>query len=203
MEDAFSNADEVWAKIGNRLDKVKPALHLVGSQAQELAKPAQGRMVPIKWLWGMAASFLLVMTTSGMFVANYMYNQSQMNVATASPAQTTVSGQSETHALPADFVEAEEFYSRQIALSVGEIQKFTTSKPTQEQALAFLNDVKVLEDQYEVLKNEILEEGNLEQVTAAMVRNLQIRIELLNRQLTILQNIETQKNENENGKVDV
>jgi hypothetical protein len=50
---------------------------------------------------------------------------------------------------------------------------------------------------YMVLKKD-LQNGNEENLTDAMILNLQLRIEILNQQLSIIQSIETRKN----GKID-
>jgi hypothetical protein len=58
----------------------------------------------------------------------------------------------------------------------------------------FANEINMLDSMYAVLKKD-MQNGNEENLVDAMILNLQLRIEILNQQLNIIQSIETRKNE--------
>jgi flagellar motor component MotA len=57
----------------------------------------------------------------------------------------------------------------------------------------FARDIEALDSVYRKMKQNLIESNRNEQVEAAMIQNLQLRIELLNKQLMILENIQQNK----------
>jgi hypothetical protein len=88
--------------------------------------------------------------------------------------------------------EAEAFYVSLIGQKRQEVLKMS-----EELGLGgeFENEINALDSMYVVLKDD-LKNGNEENVVDAMILNLQLRIEILNRQLSIIQTIENSRKEN-------
>ena len=96
------------------------------------------------------------------------------------------------------FNEVESYYVSQIEIKQQEINKFITANPEVDDQL--LVDINNLDSTYQELKKK-LTQGPNEKIIDAMVINLQIRIELLNQQLSVLErikNLKDQNNENKN-----
>lgn len=100
--------------------------------------------------------------------------------------------QTATVAMSARMNEAENFYSTMIHQKSSAV-KLKAKKYHLEGS--FLEDLDRLDSAYQVLKND-LSVGNEENVEDAMVLNLQLRMEILNRQLDIIKSMENfEKNE--------
>ncbi len=89
-----------------------------------------------------------------------------------------------------ELLEAERFYISVINEKKRELVKMSRGEEPLERD--FLSDLDALDSAYSVLKKEV-NTGNETEIEEAMIRNLQLRIEVLNRQLNILKKL---KNEN-------
>jgi len=90
-------------------------------------------------------------------------------------------------------LEAENFY---ISLINQKKQEITVLGEKYDLGEGFLQEIDVLDSMYTVLKQD-LHQGDEENLVDAMILNLQLRIEILNKQLSIIQSIEnSQRNEN-------
>ncbi len=86
--------------------------------------------------------------------------------------------------------EAEKFYTTMIREKKSEILKMTKDRPDlRKEFLYSLND---LDSMYTVLKKE-LPKGNAGEIADAMIMNLQLRIDILNKQLSILKDIQNKR----------
>ncbi len=91
--------------------------------------------------------------------------------------------------------EAESYYIGLINQKKDEISAYSDQFPSDNR---FIEDINTLDSVYQELKTE-MSNGNEESVLNAMIQNLQLRIEVLNHQLEIIQSIEKAKKEkNEN-----
>lgn len=61
----------------------------------------------------------------------------------------------------------------------------------------FSAEIKVIEENYQKLKKDLPESPNREETVKAMIRNLQIQIEVLNQQLKVIQQVDQFKKENQ------
>lgn len=89
-------------------------------------------------------------------------------------------------ALPSEVREVEDFYIHQIKEKREEVFSLTKNKP--ELKLQFEHELNELDSAYESLRQDFTN-GDPEELTNAMIWNLQLRIKILNRQLEILQEI--------------
>ncbi|MEQ9424564.1 MAG: hypothetical protein RJQ09_09115 [Cyclobacteriaceae bacterium] len=129
------------------------------------------------WIWK-AAAVLLFISTFYLLTDKYFFNQKQL--ATADPEMQ-------------EFLEAEEFFTRQI----NEKKSLLASYKSEEVTTEFLSDLANLDSMYLSLKKEMKATGTNDRVLDALIQNLQIKMEILNQQLMILERLKTQKNEND------
>lgn len=87
----------------------------------------------------------------------------------------------------AEFREVENFYMTLVAEKRNMLEKASADDP--EYRREFLSELEELDNQYKGLK-ENLKFGNQEEVINALIVNLQLRIEILNRQLEIIQQLD-------------
>lgn len=135
-------------------------------------------------LWKVAAVF---------FFASSVYLFTQLNkTGTDGEALAPMTSSN----LYQEFEEAEAYY----VLEIGRKQASLTAAKKIDPILteSFQTDISHLDSIYTQLKNEFSENKN-EQVINALIQNLQLRIEILNEQLMILENVKnTVDNENIN-----
>ena len=86
-----------------------------------------------------------------------------------------------------EFVETELYYTQLIDQKMSAVANYEVKDPTVKSA--FRSDIASLDTMYQELKQEYIDTGN-EVVLDAMMNNLQLRKELLDQELMILQNIE-------------
>jgi hypothetical protein len=101
--------------------------------------------------------------------------------------------QSEGAVLSEEFTQAEDYYVKLIS------QKRLAIKEqlTPEQHEQFLVEIDQLDSMYVELKKTYQTNASNDRVMDAMISNLQLRLDILNKQLDILQNIKNQDNEND------
>ncbi|MEM9341380.1 MAG: hypothetical protein AAGA66_21805 [Bacteroidota bacterium] len=91
-----------------------------------------------------------------------------------------------------EFTQAEDYYTRLISEKRTEIEQ----KLTPEQHKEFLAEIDLLDELYVELKQTYQTNAASDRLLDAMINNLQLRLSIINKQLTILENIKEQK-ENE------
>ena len=93
--------------------------------------------------------------------------------------------------LSQEFIQAEDYYTTLII----ERKQLIQQKLTKEEETQFLQDIDHLDSMYEELKKTYQSNASNDRVVDAMINNLQLRLDILNRQLEILEKIKGQKNE--------
>ena len=92
-----------------------------------------------------------------------------------------------------EFTQAEDYYVSLIAQRKQAIQEQLTPEQQEE----FLVEIDQLDAMYLELKKTYQTNASNDRVMDAMISNLQLRLDILNKQLDILQNIKNQNNEND------
>jgi hypothetical protein len=90
-----------------------------------------------------------------------------------------------------EFLQAEAFYTSMIQVKRSEIEAYSLDGLPEE----FLAEVSHLDEMYARLKETFEQRMNDQQIMDAMTRNLQMRIEILNQQLKILETLKAIENE--------
>lgn len=129
--------------------------------------------------WKIAASAALLI--AAIFVAQNFYKKTPVTVAQAS-----------VYEIAPELKEVEAYYTSVIREKRKEV--LTYSAYDKGLFLEADQGLKNLDSIYLNLKNELVENRNKDKVIDAMVRNLQIRIEILNQQLMTLKKVKKLKN---------
>lgn len=163
----------------DKLDTGVPRDAVWDSIEKELEEDVPKKIFNLTNLWKVAAVF---------FFGLSIYLLSQMN-QTADVMSNQVA-----ETLDAEFLETENFYASQISTKRSLLMENGTNNP--ELVKDFTSDINKLGSIYQTLKEE-LNSDNTEALQNALIQNLQLRMELLNQQLMILENVKnTNKNEN-------
>lgn len=129
------------------------------------------------WLWKVAAAVFLCLSV-GLAVERTMKMDIEL-VAEASHA----AGKSPS----AELTEVEGYYIQLITQKREEIKSVIDTKGFVDNAL--LEDMDQLDQMYLKLKDDLTRNENDERLINAMIRNLQLRVEILNKQLKVLERI--------------
>lgn len=127
-------------------------------------------------VWQVAAAVLLLIT--GWLAMDKIQTNGRNEVA-----QETI---------PVEIKEVEAFYAQQISEKRQTMLALTENRPDLKEQ--FSDELNELDSAYSALKSDF-GKGDPEEVTNAMIWNLQLRIEILNRQLEILKEIKTEVND--------
>lgn len=125
--------------------------------------------------WKVAAIIMMVSTLILLIDRNFR------DVENSEMAQVEIS----------EFQTVEQYYNQMIAERKVELLNTSNTQLRKE----FLTELDLLDQKYQELKKTYLNQNSSEMLTDAMINNLRIRLELLNQQLRILQNLKEQKNE--------
>ena len=145
------------------------------------------RTVPITRVWQVAAIFLILLVVS-------LVLQRQFLIPEMPSQRITKVDVTEIYRLNPELAETEQFYIQQIQLKQQEIRQYNFTDTE------FETDLQQLEELYDQLKTDLVQSGNNEQVLSAMIQNLQLRSEILNRQIEILEQLQQFNNENHDTK---
>ncbi len=171
--DSSEPSDMVWEKIAAKLDAQQPK--------------RQVQLVPITRLWQVAAVFLGLVVSMVAFQIYY-------NTQTEQKLTASVENAINLESINPELAEAEQFYFMQIEEKREEVQKYgSESIKADGEAEKYMTELDIA---YKDLKKELLTNSN-ELVVSEMVRNLQIRMDLLNQQLEVLKQIEKAKQQKE------
>ncbi|NJN27431.1 MAG: hypothetical protein HC819_16375 [Cyclobacteriaceae bacterium] len=160
----------------DEFDDVNPPKDLWQNIENEISSPKIDRhRAQTSIYWKAAAVVLLLVSTWLAFDKVYM---SQVKVPVAGQA-----------VLSPELNEAEQYYIALIEQKRQEIKAFSKENKLGE---SFLYEIEKLDSMYGILKKE-MPQGNQDEIADAMILNLQLRIEVLNQQLNIIQSIENSR----------
>ncbi|MGL1888178.1 MAG: hypothetical protein OCD76_16800 [Reichenbachiella sp.] len=155
--DEMSPKADLWSKIEGKLDK--PSI--------ERPKPKS----KILWQLGVAASVLLA------FVIGLLVRPS-IDGPTEQLAEIEVKNPTQ------ELYEVESYYAKLIDEKKANIRLILNENKMIDQEM--LEDLDDLDTMYDDLKYQLTQSQNNERVINAMIQNLQLRVEILNKQLMIL-----------------
>lgn len=166
-------------------DELEPQNELWNNIAQRLDNHTQV-VKNYNWIWKAAAVVFLCLSIGLIWERNA--NNTNGNIA---ENEVLVSESPED----IELLKVENYYTNLINERKTEINIYASTNPSL--AKTFENDLVQLDSIYGQLKTQILQNNNDQKVKDAMILNLQLRIEILNRQLNILQQIkQIKKDEN-------
>lgn len=97
-------------------------------------------------------------------------------------------------AMSGEFVQVEDYYTELIGQKKQEIAAYGENELGRE----FLIEIERLDKMYASLKQTYMSQNSSEVITDMMIQNLQLRIEILNKQVKILNELKRQENESTN-----
>lgn len=153
--------DEVWQRISGKLDEREKQLSGGGEN-------------PYTRYWKVAAIILLVLSSV------LVWDKMKQDTAQAPVAQSTMED---------DFARVEAYYTTLIAEKRTSLQ--LNKNVSAELLEAFDEDLKKLEMMYQQLKEDYSSAPDTATLADAMVQNLRMRIEILNKQLQIIERLKT------------
>ena len=133
------------------------------------------------YMWK-AAAIILFAVVIGLLVDRNIVGNSELAYV-----MTSESGDSDI-----TFTEVEDYYIQVINEKQELIAKFIAETPTIDKSL--LGEIDQLDSTYQVLKNNLREVNN-DKILDALVINLQMRIDILNRQLSVLERLQNSNND--------
>ena len=176
--------EEFIRKNREEFDDKKPADRVWENIRSNLKEESSGQggggknFNTFSWIWKAAAVFFFL--TSSWFLAEKVLNggnESGLEVAVSPEYQ--------------DFLAADKYYTSLISQKKAEIEDFQLANGNLEDE--FLQDVNKLDSMYMELKKELESFQYNEKLMDAVIRNLQLRVEILNQQITLLQKIQSIK----------
>lgn len=160
-------------KHRKELDVKHPRADLWSDIESQLKDDSNQRAISRPVMYWRAAAVLLLLVTSWLVIEKF----------TVKPQEIS---QASIEEINPELAEAETFYITMINEKREEIrelgEKYEVGKD-------FMRDIEQLDKMYGKLKQD-LNSGNESNLVDAMIRNLQLRIEILNQQLQIIQSIE-------------
>ncbi len=174
----------IWGKIEDELNtdefsEAKSSLNLLKKEP---------KMVSVRVVWQMAASFLLIILAVGV-LPNLDWNEEKATLE--SEDEMTLNEQ--IAEVAPELIEAEKYYSHQINERLVQLKQMNLSG-TGVNISSFEDEMLELGSVYEGMKEEFVASEANERVLSAMIDNLQMRMEILNRQLQVLQEVKDIKN---------
>ncbi len=157
------------------MDHKEPRPDLWIEIANEMSSEKKQRNLTKSFVWWRAAAILLLFITSLMVLEKFVSAPEEKEVV-----------------MSEDLIEAESFYVDLISQKKEEVIMLSEDLELGDE---FVQEINTLDSMYHILKQD-LKNGNKENIADAMILNLQLRIEVLNKQLSIIQSIENRKNEN-------
>lgn len=171
--DAEVPGQEVWNKIAQRVVPVKKPAKVFSFSA---------------WKISAAAAVLIIM---GMLAARYFLPE--QNTKTLAQVEKTIDTVGLNEINPAYAQQVYQF-TKLVEIKQEELKSFEKEQP--ELYKQFISDIHQLDSNYHVLKLELPANPNREQLLEAMLQNLKMQMDLINRQLLIIDQIKSSKNSN-------
>lgn len=167
--DLYEPPVDLWSKIEAGLD---------GAETRQIL-PKKEKVVRLSTIMKVAATVIIVMA-SGIF---FWQSQSDdtVNLSSINPQLA----QQQMH------------YASLIEIKRSELKRIEKEEPQLYQE--FAAEIRKMDENYEKLKNDLPTSPNQEETVKAMIRNLQVQIQVLNQQLTIIQQINNFKTTQSNA----
>ena len=183
----------LWANISEELEKDAGEAEKESAKIIGLQKPE--RTVSVKVVWQIAASFLLLLVASVLF-QNWYLNQNNGELANRNKREEPSLEQKVAQLAP-ELLEAEAYYSQQISQKLVQLRSMDLAELGIDE-VQFEQQIGMLDSAYTQMKTDLVESAANERVLNAMIENLQMRMEMLNSQLQILEKVNQIKQDKNN-----
>ena len=167
---------QVWSKIDERL-----------------SAPKKAKVVPINWMrWSAAAAAVILIGAATLYWFNSKPAVPEEVMAINDVNPPVVVDSNLLNEINPVYAKEVYHFTQLIELKQDELKQLEKENP--ELYKQFVTDITKLDSSYNVLKRELPANPNREQLLEAMIRNLQVQMDLLNQQLQIIQQIKQSKN---------
>jgi septal ring factor EnvC (AmiA/AmiB activator) len=174
--EAFDNC-EAPAGLWDKIDKSLGKEIIQNSEADEVVFKFKKSSISRFKSWAIAASVLLVMSYLSVFYLNNKSDTIEQIIADVAPQYGDKMVQ----------------YTSLIESKREEIKQIETHDPVMYKE--FATEIEKLNQDYQNLQSELSQTPNQEDLVKAMIQNLQVQLDILNRQLKIIEKVkEYQKN---------
>jgi septal ring factor EnvC (AmiA/AmiB activator) len=159
------------------IGKIQPSPQNWAKLEKRLAPPTEVRMVPLRRVWQVAAAVALILTSFFAWKLSNLQPQPQIQVSI------------DWRSLAPELASAEQYYVQQIHQKLSEVKQYAPEKYGIDPK-ALETEIAQLDSVYQQMGKDLIESQSDQRVVGAMIENLQIRIEILNRQLQILEQLQ-------------
>lgn len=168
--DQFDPPAAVWEKIEQKLDEKRSNSRSPGIRKE--------KVVRLSFLLKMAATIIVVL---GVGLWGYQYQKKEF---------------ADLSNIDPQLAKQQIHYANLIEIKRSELKHIEKEEP--QLYSEFSSEIRKMDASYQKLKNDLPASPNQEETVKAMIRNLQIQTELLNQQLSIIQQINNVKKEQKN-----
>jgi len=145
-----------------------------------------------------AAAVLLLLTAGALYWFNSKPNTTGPSITkTEQTVDPAVAEKALLNEINPAYAKELYHFTQLIELKQGELKLMEKENP--QLYKQFVSEINKLDSSYIALKQELPANPNREQLLEAMIRNLQVQMDLLNQQLLIIQQIKQSKNKSNDG----
>lgn len=174
--EAFDNC-KAPAGLWDKIDKLIGEEIIHSSEANEVVFKFKKSSISKLKMWAIAASMVLLIGYTSIFYLNNKSDSTEQIVADVAPQYGDKMVQ----------------YTSLIEIKREEIKQIETNDPVMYKE--FATEIEKLNQDYQNLQTELSQTPNQEDLVKAMVQNLQVQLDILNRQLMIMERVKQyQKN---------
>jgi hypothetical protein len=194
----MDNLEKYISKNRQKLDDLEPSQALWERLSADLEtdrKKKEVKTVPLKTLWYVAASFTLLCTAMVVF----HLQSGKLTQGTEQFAQNeTKTDEQLIGELAPELMEAEQYYISKI--NHKEEQLLEEEKDLENWSPTAIEEIEALSQEYQELKQALLNEQNPDKIVNAMFQNLKTQMKIVNSELQVIKLIKSKnKKENENN----
>ncbi|PKV66692.1 hypothetical protein [Pontibacter ramchanderi] len=190
--DMFEPRPELWQEICTEL-KVQKALEEKPRKEAKVISINFGERLNFTadFMFMRVAATIVLLLACG--ITLWMVKQNAPTPTNSLAVATETAGQPSVYQVAPELAEVEVYYTSQINSKREELSEYDLKVLGLDETRQIDNELARLDSSYTRLKNQLQTTPNTDQVMAAMIQNLQIRIEVLNHQLEVLKKIEAIK----------
>jgi hypothetical protein len=188
LKEQFEPREDLWEKISARLDEDQEEQKNILLPPPEKPFGEKGGSITISYrrLWQAAAAVILLIIVGYWATQGYLSRQDSPQVAQEQPLRK----------LNPELAEAEAYYTSLIRERQEELRQIAPKEFEE-----FEQDMKSLDAAYTELLKELKKNPSQEKITAAMIQNLRLRIEILDDQIQLLERYKKQNSPQKDEKV--
>ncbi|WP_205512526.1 hypothetical protein [Longitalea arenae] len=186
--DTDEPGEQVWQKLEQQLTEQKPTAQTQTSKSRKL--------IVLNLLRWTAAAAILVLAGIGIFslLTNRHTSNNTGVVQKGDRSDTPVSNDPLLKEINPNYAQEVYQFTRLIEDKQNELKAIEKENPTLYRK--FVSDINKLDSSYNALKKELPANPNREQLLEAMIENLRLQTEILNQQLSIINQIKASKSDN-------